>query len=388
MRYVRRWLESELRAAARGFPVLVLTGPRRSGKTTLLRSLAKKASYHLLEDPDVLARVRSDPREFLAGVRTPAILDEVQNAPELLNYVRTHVDAAPRKSGQWYLSGSQETPLMQGVTESLAGRAAVFHLLPLSLGETERVTPWLGGFPEVLARPTLAETWYRSYVQTYLERDVRAVTQIRDLSTFRRFLALTASRAGSLINKTDLAAPLSVSIPTIAQWLSILEITGQILLVPPYFENFGKRLTKSPKLYFTDSGLLCHLLGLRSPAELARSPFAGAVFEGFVAAEITKRQLGAGRAKELYFFRDAQGLEVDFVVPRGGSNLLLVEAKASVTARPEMADAMLRLTKSIKRRNVEALVVHQPTRALESLTVLREGAKAVSVSRLLEAHLL
>src|SRR5207249_7271897 len=195
-------------------------------------------------------------------------------------------------------------PLMQGVTESLAGRAAVFSLLPLGSLETPKVTLLRGGFPEVLARPAAARTWFRSYIQTYLERDVRAVSAIRSLATFRRFLALLASRCGQLLNKTDLAAPLGVSVPTISAWLSILETTGQILLIPPFYENFGKRLVKSPKLYFTDSGLACHLLGINSNDELQRSPFLGPLFEGFVASEIFKQQVNDGRRRSLYYFRD------------------------------------------------------------------------------------
>jgi len=388
MRLVGRWLAEEVRAAARGFPVVVVTGPRRSGKTTLLRRLAPKASYQLLEDPDVLARVRADPRGFLDALPRVVILDEVQNAPELLSYVRTRVDAEPRSFGRWYLSGSQETPLMQGVSESLAGRAAVFQLLPLSLGESPKVSLFRGGFAEVLAQPHLADTWLRSYVQTYLERDVRAVTQIRDLATFRRFLALVASRVGTIVNRTEFCSPLGVTIPTITQWLSILEITGQVLLVPSFFENFGKRITKSPKLYLTDTGLACHLLGIRSSAELERSQFLGALFENFVATEIVKRQLGAGRARELYHFRDAGGLEVDFVYPRGAGRLVFLEAKASRTARPEMADALFRLGSGAGRYEVERLVVHRPTKQTRELEALREGAKAIGVEALIERYVL
>src|SRR3972149_5414841 len=190
-------------------------------------------------------------------LRAPAILDEVQNTPEILAYVRTRIDAAPRRAGQGILTGWQDAPLMQGVTESLAGRAAVFQLLPLSTQETDRVSLLRGGFPEVLARPAAATVWFRSYVQTYLERDVRAVSAIRDLATFRRFVALLASRCGQILNRTDLAAPLGVSVPTVSQWLSVMEVTAQIILVPPFFENFGKRLGKAAQHYFVDSRPPC-----------------------------------------------------------------------------------------------------------------------------------
>ena len=317
MRYVPRLLEGEIRKAARRFPAVLATGPRGSGKTTLLRRLLPHASHVLLEDPDVLGRLRADPRGFLEEIRTPAILDEIQNAPELLGYLRSLIDRAPSRKGRWFLTGSQEAPLMRGVTESMAGRAAIFQLLPLSLEETPKVTLLGGGFPEVLAAPRVREIWFRSYVQTYLERDVRAVTAVRDLATFRRFLALVASRCGGTLNRSDIAAPLGVSVPTVSQWLGVLEVTGEILLVPPFFENLGKRLVKSPKVYLADSGLACHLLGIESERMLERSPFLGPLFEGFVASEIVKHQIHTGRRREIYFFRDHQGLEVDFLVPDG-----------------------------------------------------------------------
>src|SRR5436190_16949533 len=316
MRYTPRNLSNVVRQAARHFPALVVTGPRRAGKTTLLRQLFPKAQYVLLEDPDIQGRIRSDPRTFLEELRPPVVFDEIQNAPELLSYVRTLVDAAPRRMGQWLFTGSQEAPLMQGITESMAGRAAILQLLPFSVAETPKVNVLHGGFPEVLARPKSRALWFSSYLQTYLERDVRAITNVRDLVTFRRFLSILASRHGQILNKTDLAAPLGVSVPTIAHWLSILEMTGQIFVLPPYFENFGKRLIKSPKIYWGDSGLACHLLGIQTPSELERSPFLGAIFEGFVASEILKSQINVGRRKELYYFRDEQGLEVDFVLPQ------------------------------------------------------------------------
>lgn len=385
MRTVARAISHELTQAATSFPALLLTGPRRSGKTTLLRAHFPRAEYHLIEEPDTIARLRADPRSFIAGITPPAILDEIQNVPEILGFVRARIDAAPRTKGAWLLTGSQEAPLMRGVTESMAGRAAVLTLLPFSTRESSKVSLLRGGFPEVVARPRAAALWFSSYLQTYLERDVRAVTQIRDLATFRRFIALLASRCGQILNKTDLAAPLGVSVPTITHWLGILETTGQILLVPPYFENFGKRLIKSPKLYFVDSGLACHLLRMESQNELERSPFLGAIWEGFIASEIVKGQVSAGRRAELYYFRDQQGLEVDFVVPRGSDRLALVEAKASRTPVPAMAEPLARLARAICHGHVEQWVVHRGEVDPTAGTTLRPGAKALSLSAMLDA---
>lgn len=357
MNYINRTLASELKRAAKSFPAFILTGPRRAGKTTLLRHLFPKARYVLLEDPNEIARATADPKGFLDELPPPVILDEIQNVPILFNYIRTRIDAQPRRMGQWFLTGSQEIPLMGSVTESMAGRAAVFHLLPFSMEESSRVEPLWGGMPEVLARPATADIWFRSYVQTYLERDVRAVSSIRNLSTFRRFMAILVSRVGQMLNKTDLAAPLGVSVPTITEWLNILEVTGQILLVPPFFENFGKRLVKSPKLYFMDSGLACHLLGITNTQIFMNSPFRGAIFEGFIASEIAKHRLNRGFARNLYYFRDQQGLEVDFVVDEGDRHLLFIETKATRTPMPDMARSLIHLSNAVKHWDVRAFLV-------------------------------
>ena len=383
MRYLPRQLEPALARARRSFPAVVLTGPRRAGKTSLLRAVASGADYRLLEDPDVLGRVRSDPRGFFDELRPPVILDEIQNAPELLAYLRTRIDAAPRRTGQWLITGSQESALMQGVTESLAGRAAILHLLPLSVQESPKVDLMQGGFPEVIARPAARDLWFSSYLQTYLERDVRAVTQVRDLAQFRRFMGLVASRHGQILNRVDLAGPLGVTVATISQWLGVLETTGLLALVPPFFENFGKRLLKSPRLYWLDSGLAAHLLGLRSRTELERSPFVGPLWEGFVAAEIIKRQVNAGRRRELYHFRDEQGLEVDFVVPVGGGRLLLVEAKATRTPRPAMAGPLLSLARALPKGRAELRLVHRDSKTPATTHVLAPGVQAVRLAELL-----
>jgi len=378
MQFITRTLEDTALKASRSFPALVITGPRRSGKTFLLSHLFPKARYLLLEDPDLQARARSDPRGLLAGLRHPVVFDEIQNVPELFPYIRALIDRAPRAMGRWLFTGSQEAPLMQGVTESMAGRAAILQLLPFSLAETDRATLLHGGYPEVLARPADRELWFSSYIQTYLERDVRAVTNVRDLATFRRFLALVASRHGQILNRTGLAAPLGVSVPTIIEWLHVLEITGQIMLVPPYFNNFGKRLIKSPKVYIGDSGLACYLLGISSQAELDRSPFLGPLFEGFIAAEIHKSQISRGRRKELYYFRDQQALEVDFLFPDAHGALHLVECKASRTVQPSMAVPMQRLKASIKDPTpVIMTVVHRPSKNALSTRALTPEAEAL-----------
>jgi predicted AAA+ superfamily ATPase len=385
MRFVRRVIQSIVLEAGRGFPAVVVTGPRRTGKTTLLRRLFPRAGYVLLEDPDVQARARSDPRALLEELRLPALFDEIQNVPELFPYIRTRIDRNPREMGQWLFTGSQEAPLMQGVSESMAGRAAILQLLPFSLAETDRVSLLNGGYPEVLARPASRGLWFSSYIQTYLERDVRAITNVRDLATFRRFLSLVASRHGQILNKTDLAAPLGVSVPTIGDWLHVLEITGQIILAPPYFENFGKRLIKTPKVYLGDSGLACYLLGIATQAELDRSPFLGALFEGYVAAEILKSQVNQGRRKELYHFRDQQGLEVDFLFPNGRGGLWMVECKASRTVQPSMAGSLASLRRSMGDRTpVRSSVVHRTSTTAPRTRALAPGVEALDVRAFVE----
>lgn len=385
MRFVPREAQPAVLDAARHFPAVVVTGPRRSGKTTLLRRLFPRARYILLEDPDVQARARSDPRALLEDLKPPVLFDEIQHVPDLLPYIRTNADRNPRSKGQWLFTGSQEAPLMRGVTESMAGRAAILQLLPFSLHETDRVSLLHGGYPEVLARPRGRQLWFSSNIQTYLEREVRAVTNVRDLATFRRFLALLASRHGQILNKTDLAAPLGVSIPTIGDWLQVLEITGQIILVPPYFENFGKRLIKSPKVYLGDSGMACYLLGITTQAELDRSPFLGALFEGFVAAEILKSQVNAGQRKELYHFRDQQGLEVDFLFPRGGQ-LWMVECNASKTVLPRMAASLKSLRGSMGQPSLARMtLVHRAARTGPPSRAVAPDVEALDVRTFVDA---
>ena len=230
-----------------------------------------------------------------------------------------------------------------------------------------------GGYLEILARPKSRAPWFASYLQTYLERDVRAITNIHDLLTFRRFLALLASRHGQILNKTDLAAPLGVSVPTISEWLHILEMTGQVIIVPPYFENLGKRLIKSPKVFWGDSGLACYLLGITSEQELRRSPSWGQLFEGFVAAEILKSQANQGARKELYYFRDQQGLEVDFLIPRPNAGLWLIECKAGKTVRSAMAAPLLSLRRALGKRSKRLIIVHRKSHSAQATAAIASG---------------
>jgi predicted AAA+ superfamily ATPase len=267
----------------------------------------------------------------------------------------------------------------------MAGRAAILQLLPFSVAESDRVNVLLGGFPEVLARPKERSLWFSSYIQTYLERDVRSIVNIRDLGTFRRFLALLASRHGQMLNRTDLAAPLGVSVPTVGEWLHVLEITGQVILVQPYFQNFGKRLIKSPKVYITDSGMACHLLGIVTQAELERSPFLGPLFEGYIAAEILKSQINRGDRKELYYFRDQQGLEVDFLFPKG-SDLWMVECKASKTVQPAMASPLTSLKRAIPARTpVRLSLIHRSSPSTPATRALAPGIEALDVEAFVRA---
>jgi predicted AAA+ superfamily ATPase len=236
-----------------------------------------------------------------------------------------------------------------------------------------------GGFPEVLADPAGRYVWYSSYLQTYLERDVRAITNVKDLATFRRFLSLLASRHGQMLNRTDISTPLGVSVLTINEWLRILEITGQILVIPPYFENFGKRLVKSPKIFIADPGMACHLLGIQSRAELERSPFLGPIFEGFVASEIAKSQVNRGGRRELYHFRDEQGLEVDFLFASRKGGLCIVVCIAPKTVFPQMAGPLLKLNKALQTPPEKMMVIHRKAIRVRATTALSPGVSAMTV---------
>lgn len=337
-----RRLAPSLKRLAASFPIVAVTGPRQSGKTTLARALFADKAYVSLEDPQERAFAEEDPRGFLARFETGAVFDEAQRWPDLFSYLQGIVDA-DRVPGRFVLTGSQQFGLLSGVTQSLAGRVGMTRLLPLSLQELPGVTadsPGLdalmlrGMYPALHTQPLLPEDWFASYVATYVERDVRQVLNVQDLSTFQRFLRLCAARTGQLLNISALAGETGIANTTARAWLSVLEASDLLFLLPPYHRNFGKRLVKAPKLYFVDTGLACWLLGIRDPETLALHPLRGAIFETLVVGDFLKARLNAGLPPDLYFWRDNNGLEADLVFEAGG-RLQPVEIKSGGTVTPD-----------------------------------------------------
>jgi len=371
-----RMLSRAIGRALKTFPAIVVTGPRQSGKTTLLKTLfAKTHGFVMLEDPDIRIRAKEDPLQFLARYNPPVIIDEIQYVPELLSYIKTRIDEN-RKPGQWLFTGSQHFGLMQGISQSLAGRAAVFSLLPFSLAErsgrgeiTPAIADWMrdletspaieeklslsevllrGNYPEIASKRSVdRQLWCGSYVSTFLERDVRNLAQIGDLSQFERFLRLCAVRTGQLLNLSDLARDIGVSVPTAKRWLSVLEAGYQVFLLYPYYRSLGKRLVKSPKMYFNDTALASYLLGLHDKEALFNSPSFGCLFETLIVTDVLKRFLHSGEMPSMYYLRTRDGLEIDLVLERG-QKLHLFEIKSTMTVWPRHADSLRRIKTHLK----------------------------------------
>jgi len=347
---IERDLASQLCKAARQFPAVTLTGPRQSGKSTLCRALFPRLPYANLEAPDIRAFAADDPRGFLAQFPKGAVIDEVQRVPELPSYLQGLIDSDP-KPGRWILIGSQNLSLLESVSQSLAGRSAVLHLLPMARSEVIRFkrhpktlneTLIAGGYPRIFDRRLDPSDWLRSYVGTYVERDVRTISNVGDLTTFQRFVELCAGRTAQLLNYSSIASDCGVSQPTAKVWLSVLETSFIAFRLPAFHSNLRKRLVKMPKLHFYDSGLACWLLGIRTPEQLRSHPLRGAIFESWVVSEILKHRTNAGETTGLSFYRDRDAVEADLVIEQA-DRLTIVEAKASQTASQGIFDGARRV---------------------------------------------
>jgi predicted AAA+ superfamily ATPase len=343
--WIVRDIEQRVLKSAGTRPVLVLTGARQTGKTSTLRRLFPHYAFVSLDLPTEAEQAEKEPQAFLSRHPAPAIIDEVQYAPALFRHLKVAIDAQRRRNGQFLLTGSQKFTLMRGVSESLAGRADIIELETLSLSEVRAARPKTsvesaivrGGFPELHADPDIdAVAYYNSYIATYLERDIRSLANVGSLRDFERFLRACALRSANLLNKADLARDVGISPSTANQWLSMLEASGQVVFLEPWFSNRTKSIIKSPKLYLADTGLLCALLNIRSEDALMLSPAAGSVWETFVFSQLRHRERRAGRSHSLFYWRD-RTREVDFVVDIAG-RVELYEAKW--TELPSSGDAV------------------------------------------------
>ncbi len=341
-----RLVTERLHRLLRGFPVVVLTGARQAGKTALLRRALPSFGYVSLDLPSLAAQAESEPDRFLRDHPRPLIVDEVQYAPGLFRHVKRAVDERRTEAGQLVLTGNQKLTLMREVSDSLAGRCAHIDLEPLSSAEIRAVAPFPAAeLPAALARGFHPELWRRrdldardfhsSYLATYLQRDVREILNVTSLRDFERFIRIAAARSGQLLNRSDIAKDVGVSVKTIGQWISVLEASNQIVLLEPYYQNVAKRMVKSPKLYFGDPGLLCHLLGL-DERSLEASPYLGTIWETFLFAELRKHVAAQASPFTIWYYRDQRAREVDFVL-EGGGELRLVEAKWTESPSPRDA---------------------------------------------------
>ena len=360
---INRNIEATIKEACRYFSVITVTGPRQSGKTTLVKQLFSDFQYYTLENPDTKLLALNDPLGFLQSHTAGVILDEAQNAPELFSYIQGLVDE--NKERKFVLSGSSNFALMKNISQSLAGRTAIFELLPLSFGEIAPLTQqktideilFDGFYPAIYSGEKTPQLLYPNYVKTYLDRDVRDLLNVKDITLFHTFLRLCAGRIGSLFNASELANEVGVSVKTITAWLSVLQASYIVYMLPPYFENIKKRLTKHPKLYFADTGLACYLLDIENATQLNRDKMRGHLFENFVVIDFLKNRLNKGKESNLYFYRDSNGNEVDLLL-RNGNNFDITEIKSSMTYNPDFEKGIHYFSEIFKNRVTDKQIIY------------------------------
>ncbi len=365
---IKRNIQKNILKYTKQYPVLVLTGPRQSGKTTLLKNIFPKYTYLNLEDLELLEFALSDPKAFLSQYNDRVILDEVQRAPELFSYIQLKVDKK-RKNGMYILSGSSNFLLMEKINQSLAGRASIFNLLPFSLREVEKKVAkkslndllFSGFYPRIydlkINRPDEIGKYYLDYIQTYIERDVRLIKNISNLSLFKKFLVLLAARTGQILNISSLAEDCGINFKTAQEWISVLEASYIIFLLPPYYKNYKKRVIKSPKIYFYDIGILCALLNIDNPKQLSYHFLRGNIFETFVVSEFVKRKYNEGKNLNFYFWRDKSQTEVDLLLEEAGK-LTAIEIKSAETIKSDFIKSLDKFSKIAKKDLLKKEIIY------------------------------
>jgi len=362
--YLRREIENAITEAAKLFPVIAITGPRQAGKTTLVKELFAEKPYFNLELPDINQAIEEDPRAFLDNLENGAVIDEVQRFPDLLRYIQGIIDER-QKPGQFIITGSNQFLLMEKVTESLAGRIALFRLMPFSFSELDQASLELstdelilkGLYPAVQVKLFPPYQTYQNYYETYLERDLRNLLHVKDLSSFRKFTRLCAGRTGQVLNTSAISNEVGVSSHTIKSWLSILEASYIIFLLSPWFDNIGKRLIKAPKIYFYDTGLAAYLLGIENSNQLSRDPARGGLFESMIISEFFKRRYNKGLDARFYYLRDNHGNEVDMISPEG-YDMTGIEIKSSQTFHKDFLKGLKYFRNLYSERNTKNFLIY------------------------------